>query len=105
MLKSDVLIVGAGPVGLFAIFACGQLDLGCIVVDTLEQPGGQCISLYPDKPIYDIPGRRAIGASELVDELVAQRAPYKPQYLLAIVSSRCQEAQRKVGVFGPTRDS
>ncbi|MFO1108085.1 MAG: NAD(P)/FAD-dependent oxidoreductase [Bradyrhizobium sp.] len=81
-MKTDVLIIGAGPVGLFAIFACGQLDLACIVVDSLEQPGGQCISLYPEKPIYDIPGRRTIGASELVDELVAQAAPYKPQYVL-----------------------
>lgn len=81
-LKSDVLIIGAGPVGLFAIFACGQLDLSCIIVDTLEQAGGQCISLYPEKPIYDIPGRRTVGASELIEELVAQAAPYKPQYVL-----------------------
>ncbi len=81
-MKSDVLIIGAGPVGLFTIFACGQLDLECIVVDTLEQPGGQCISLYPEKPIYDIPGRRSIAAGELVEELAAQAAPYNPKYVL-----------------------
>jgi thioredoxin reductase (NADPH) len=79
---ADILIVGAGPVGLFAIFACGQLGMSCVLVDALDRPGGQCISLYPDKPIYDIPARRSISGKELVDELVAQAVPFKPRYLL-----------------------
>jgi thioredoxin reductase (NADPH) len=79
---ADVLIVGAGPVGLFAVFACGQLGMRCVVVDALDEPGGQCISLYPDKPIYDIPARRSITAKALIDELLAQAAPFKPRYCL-----------------------
>ncbi len=57
--KTDVIIVGAGPVGLFAVFELGLLDLKCHVVDILDKPGGQCVELYPDKPIYDIPAGRS----------------------------------------------
>src|SRR3546814_9944169 len=66
-LTTDVAIVGAGPVGLFAVFECGMLKLRCHVIDTLEMIGGQCAALYPEKPIYDIPGYPRIVAQELVD--------------------------------------
>mgnify|MGYP005751446409 FL=1 len=77
---TDVLIVGAGPVGLFAIFQCGMLGMRCHVVDALDAAGGQCTALYPEKPIYDIPGYPRIDAGALVDELVAQAAPFEPVY-------------------------
>jgi thioredoxin reductase (NADPH) len=78
----DVAIIGAGPVGLFAVFECGMLGLSCCVIDALEAAGGQCAALYPDKPIYDIPGYPKIDAGELVARLEAQAAPFAPPYLL-----------------------
>jgi thioredoxin reductase (NADPH) len=74
----DVAIVGAGPVGLFAVFECGMLDMGCHVFDALPAAGGQCAALYPEKPIYDIPGYPRIDAAELVERLVDQAAPFAP---------------------------
>src|SRR4249919_1338540 len=71
----DVAIIGAGPVGLFAVFECGMLEMGCHVFDALPTPGGQCAALYPEKPIYDIPGYPRIDAALLVDRLVEQAAP------------------------------
>lgn len=79
---ADVVIIGAGPVGLFAVFECGMLKLRCHVVDTFEAIGGQCTALYPDKPIYDIPGFPRIAAGELVDNLGRQAAPFRPTYHL-----------------------
>jgi thioredoxin reductase (NADPH) len=79
---TDVAIVGAGPVGLFAVFECGMLKIRCCVVDALEAPGGQCAALYPEKPIYDIPGYPRIAALELVHRLVEQAAPFAPEYRL-----------------------
>ncbi len=78
----DVAIVGAGPVGLFAVFEFGMLGMTAHVVDTLEMSGGQCTALYPEKPIYDIPGFPIIAAAELVERLQAQAAPFKPVYHL-----------------------
>src|SRR5882757_483124 len=78
----DVAIIGAGPVGLFAVFECGMLELGCHVFDALPAPGGQCAALYPEKPIYDIPGYPRIGAAELIDRLAEQAAPFSPTYHL-----------------------
>ena len=79
---TDVAIVGAGPVGLFAVFECGMLKMRCCVIDALEAPGGQCAALYPEKPIYDIPGYPRIAAQELVQKLVEQAAPFAPDYRL-----------------------
>ena len=79
---TDVAIIGAGPVGLFAIFECGMLKMNCHVVDALEVPGGQCRALYPEKPIYDIPAYPRISAGDLIDQLEAQAAPFKPVYHL-----------------------
>ena len=77
---TDVLIIGAGPVGLFAVFELGLLDLKCHLVDILDRPGGQCAELYPEKPIYDIPAWPIIGAQELVDKLMEQIKPFEPQF-------------------------
>ena len=78
----DVAIIGAGPVGLFAIFQCGMLGLKCHVIDSLEEIGGQCSALYPEKPIYDIPAYPEIMAQDLVNRLEEQAAPFKPDYHL-----------------------
>lgn len=79
---TDVVIIGAGPVGLFAIFECGMLKMKCHVVDALDMLGGQCTALYPEKPIYDIPAHPAIDAADLIDKLTEQAAPFGPTYHL-----------------------
>ncbi|MFM7347478.1 MAG: NAD(P)/FAD-dependent oxidoreductase [Tagaea sp.] len=79
---TDVAIVGAGPVGLFAVFECGMLKLKTHVIDALDFAGGQCAALYPEKPIYDIPGHPKIDAAELIAKLQAQAAPFSPVYHL-----------------------
>ena len=76
-IETDILIIGAGPVGLFAVFELGLLDLKCHLVDILDRPGGQCTELYPEKPIYDIPAYPVIGAQELVDRLMDQIKPFE----------------------------
>ncbi|MBN9254521.1 MULTISPECIES: NAD(P)/FAD-dependent oxidoreductase [unclassified Mesorhizobium] len=78
--RTDVIIVGAGPVGLFAVFELGLLDLKCHLIDILDRPGGQCAELYPEKPIYDIPGWPSISAQGLVDKLLEQIAPFRPEF-------------------------
>ena len=78
--KTDVLIVGAGPVGLFAVFELGLFDMKCHLIDILDRPGGQCTELYPEKPIYDIPAWPSISAQALVDNLMEQIAPFKPEF-------------------------
>ena len=78
----DVLIIGAGPVGLFAAFECGMLGLKTIIVDALDFPGGQCSALYPQKPIYDIPGDPSILAQDLINQLLDQIAPFHPTFLM-----------------------
>src|SRR5579884_628681 len=86
--NTDVAIIGAGPVGLFAVFECGMLDMRCCVLDALDAPGGQCAALYPEKPIYDIPGYPRIDAAELVERLVEQAAPFAPVYRLGSAVTR-----------------
>src|SRR6202011_2823331 len=80
--RGDVAIIGAGPVGLFAVFECGMLKMRCHVIDVLDVTGGQCAALYPEKPIYDIPGYPRIEAAELVDRLAEQAAPFEPAFHL-----------------------
>lgn len=82
MITTDVTIIGAGPVGLFAIFELGLLKLRCHLVDYLGQPGGQLSEIYPKKPIYDIPGYPTVLAQELVDNLLKQAEPFKPSFTL-----------------------
>jgi thioredoxin reductase (NADPH) len=81
-IKTDVVIVGAGPSGLFQVFELGLLDIHAHIVDSLKQPGGQCSELYPDKPIYDIPALPVCGAQELIDRLMEQITPFKPEFHL-----------------------
>jgi thioredoxin reductase (NADPH) len=79
---TDLVIIGAGPTGLFSIFEAGMLKIKCHVIDTLENVGGQCLALYPEKPIYDIPAHPKVLASELIELLEAQAAPFHPTYHL-----------------------
>jgi thioredoxin reductase (NADPH) len=94
--QTDVVIVGAGPVGLFTVFECGMVRLHCHVVDVLDDLGGQCTALYPEKPIYDIPGFPKIDAAELVVRLRAQAAPFKPVYHLG---EQVQALEAQTGGF------
>ena len=82
MIKTDILIIGAGPVGLFTVFEAGLLKMRCHLVDSLGQPGGQLTEIYPKKPIYDIPGYPSVLAGELVDNLMEQIAPFNPGFTL-----------------------
>jgi thioredoxin reductase (NADPH) len=88
--ETDVVIVGAGPVGLFGVFQCGMLRMQCHVVDSLAEIGGQCTALYPDKPIYDIPGLPGVNAGDLIGNLVRQAAPFLPIYHLGQTADRVE---------------
>lgn len=79
-IQTDVVIIGAGPCGLFQVFELGLLGIRAHVVESLDRPGGQCTELYPDKPIYDIPALPAIGAQQMVDNLLEQIAPFDPVF-------------------------
>ncbi len=80
VIKTDVLIIGAGPCGLFAVFELGLLDMKAHLIDILDRPGGQCAELYPEKPIYDIPAVPVVSAQGLVDALMAQIKPFGPTF-------------------------
>jgi thioredoxin reductase (NADPH) len=80
VIKTDVLIIGAGPIGLFAVFELGLLDMKAHLVDILDRPGGQCAELYPEKPIYDIPAIPVISAQGLVEALMHQIKPFGPTF-------------------------
>lgn len=82
MIQTDILIIGAGPVGLFTVFEAGLLKLRCHLIDALPQPGGQCAEIYPKKPIYDIPAFPEVLAGDLVDNLMKQAEPFKPGFTL-----------------------
>ena len=90
--KTDIVIVGAGPAGLFSIFEAGMLKMKCHVIDTLETIGGQCTALYPEKPIYDIPAHPKVLASELIELLEAQAKPFNPIYHL---NQQVQKIEKK----------
>ncbi len=82
-LATDVVIIGAGPVGIFQVFELGLQGLKSVVIDSVAELGGQCSQLYPDKPIYDIPGIPMASAQSIIDGLAKQASPFKPQYLLS----------------------
>ena len=100
-VSSDLAIIGAGPVGLFAVFQAGMLGMRSCVVDALDIIGGQCKVLYPEKPIYDIPGYKMITGSELIDNLVDQAESFNPVYLLGRVVENIEEVE---GGFTLTTD-
>ena len=91
--KTDVIIIGAGPVGLFAVFELGLLDMKAHLVDILDRPGGQCAELYPEKPIYDIPGFPVIMAQELVDNLMEQIKPFSPVFHLGQMAEKLEKLE------------
>jgi thioredoxin reductase (NADPH) len=96
MIKTDILIVGAGPVGLFTVFEAGLLKLRCHIVDVLPQVGGQLTEIYPKKPIYDIPGYPSILAGDLIENLMEQIAPFKPTFTLGETASEIVQLEDKL---------
>lgn len=82
IIDTDIIIIGAGPVGLFTVFEAGLLKLRCHLIDALPQPGGQLTEIYPKKPIYDIPGFPSVLAGDLIENLMQQSAPFKPGFTL-----------------------
>ena len=123
-INTDVLIIGAGPVGLFTVFELGQLGMKSCIVDSLDDIGGQCTALYPDKPIYDIPALPSVKAEKLILNLKKQIDPFKPKFLLNqkvdelkkcqdffsvktskenIIKSKCIIIAAGNGAFGPNK--
>lgn len=92
MIQTDIAIIGAGPVALFAIFEAGLLKMRCHLIDYLPQVGGQLSEIYPKKPIYDIPGFPSVGAQELVDNLMEQAKPFHPTFTLG---ERVEEVEQR----------
>jgi thioredoxin reductase (NADPH) len=91
MIETDIIIIGAGPCGLFTVFEAGLLKLKCHLIDSLPQAGGQCTEIYPKKPIFDIPGFPSVLAGELVDNLMEQAAPFKPGFTLGERSEKIEK--------------
>jgi thioredoxin reductase (NADPH) len=91
MIETDIIIIGAGPVGLFTVFEAGLLKLRCHLIDSLPVPGGQLIEIYPKKPIYDIPGFPIVNAGELVDNLMKQIEVFKPGFTLGESAQTLEE--------------
>ena len=94
MIETDLLIIGAGPTGLFTVFEAGLLKMKCHLIDSLPQPGGQLAEIYPKKPIYDIPGYPVVMAGELVDNLMKQIKPFNPGFTLgesAVTIEKCED--------------
>ena len=90
IIKTDALIIGAGPVGLFAVFELGLLNINCHVIDILDKPGGQCAQLYPEKPIYDIPAYPMISGKDLTDKLLLQIKPFSPKLHFEVLASKLE---------------
>ncbi len=104
VIATDVAIIGAGPVGLFSVFELGLLDMKCHLIDILSRPGGQCAELYPEKPIYDIPGYPIINGQELVDNLMKQINPFGPTFHLGEMVDRLEFARNPRAPAVPGRD-
>ena len=96
MIQTDILIIGAGPVGLFTVFEAGLLKLKCHLVDSIGQPGGQLTEIYPKKPIYDIPGYPSVLAGDLIDNLMKQIAPFRPSFTLGERAEKLEKTEDKL---------
>ncbi|MBL6681417.1 MAG: NAD(P)/FAD-dependent oxidoreductase [Flavobacteriaceae bacterium] len=101
MIKTDIIIIGAGPTGLFTVFEAGLLGLKCHIIDSLVKPGGQCSEIYPNKPIYDIPAYSEIMAGDLVHKLLDQIKPFNPGYTMG---ESAVELKKSDGEFIITTD-
>ena len=100
MIKADIIIIGAGPTGLFTVFEAGLLKLKCHLIDALAQPGGQCSEIYPKKPIYDIPAYPEILAGDLTEKLLEQIKQFEPGFTLG---ERAEEIiKNEEGIFTVT---
>lgn len=93
MIQTDIIIIGAGPVGIFTVFEAGLLKLRCHLIDSLPQPGGQLTEIYPKKPIYDIPGYPTVDAGDLIDKLMEQSAPFRPGFTLGESAVKIDETE------------
>jgi len=92
--NTDAIIIGAGPVGLFAVFELGLLDIKAHLIDILDKPGGQAIELFPEKPIYDIPAVPCINGVQLTEQLLEQIKPFKPEFTLGEVAEKIEKTDR-----------
>ncbi|MCL2469217.1 MAG: NAD(P)/FAD-dependent oxidoreductase [Alphaproteobacteria bacterium] len=92
-LKTDVIIIGAGPAGLFSVFELGLYDMKCHVIDILDRPGGQCAELYPEKPIYDIPAVVSCTGAELIERLLEQGKPFSPSFHLGQMAQSLERTE------------
>ncbi|MBM3544579.1 MAG: NAD(P)/FAD-dependent oxidoreductase [Alphaproteobacteria bacterium] len=101
VIKTDVVIIGGGPIGLFAVFELGLVDIKAHVIDILDRPGGQCAELYPEKPIYDVPGLTVVTGQELTDRLMEQIKPFNPTFHF---NQRVESLERRDGSFLLTTD-
>lgn len=95
MIDTDIVVIGAGPTGLFTVFEAGLLGMRCHLVDSLTKPGGQCAEIYPNKPIYDIPAYPEIMAGELIDKLLEQIKPFSPGYTLGETAEKLSKSEGK----------
>ena len=102
IIKTDAVIIGAGPVGIFAVFELGLVDIKCHVIDILDRAGGQCTELYPEKPIYDIPGLAIVTGQELTDKLMDQIKPFGAEFHF---NQRVETLERLDGGFRVTTDA
>ena len=95
MIDTDIVVIGAGPTGLFTVFEAGLLGMRCHLVDSLTKPGGQCVEIYPNKPIYDIPAYPEIMAGELIDKLLEQIKPFSPGFTLGETAEKLSKSEDK----------
>lgn len=93
MIKTDLIVIGAGPTGLFTVFEAGLLGMKCHLVDSLTKPGGQCVEIYPNKPIYDIPAHPEILAGKLVDNLLDQIKPFSADFSLGQIAQKLEKKE------------
>lgn len=105
MIKTDILIIGAGPVGLFTVFEAGLLKLRCHLIDALPQVGGQCAEIYPKKPIFDIPAYPEVLAGDLIKNLEQQIAPFEPKYTLGERAQTIEKLEDETFIVTTNKDT